>query len=364
MDDKQVKELLDKYNAGRCSNEEKAWLETWYLEHNQELPHGLSEQHIEQATDNIWMRLDEPKTRGHLIPMIIRYAAAASIIIAVSAGGYFVLHKPQPKQQTAQFIENDIKPGHNQATLTLANGQKIVLIQGLKGRLAVQNSTVISAMHNTITYAANKSGDKFSYNTLTTARGEQSPLPLVLADGTKVWLNAESSITFPTAFNRKERIVKVTGEVLFEVAHNVRQPFKVQTEKQTIEDIGTTFDVNAYADEAFTKTTLVEGSVKVNGITLKPNEQTDGNHIKTVNAKSYTAWKNGDFDFEDENIQSIMRQLSRWYNIEVIYEGNITSDGLTAQITRNRNISGILHILQNTQTVKFKIEGRRVTVIE
>jgi len=180
----------------------------------------------------------------------------------------------------------------------------------------------------------------------------------------KFWLNAQSSITFPTAFNGKERIVRITGEALFEVAHNAEHPFKVQTEKQTIQDIGTTFDVSAYADEPTTKTTLIEGKVKVNDMFLEPGQQSDGIHIKTVNTRRYTAWKNGDFYFEDDNIQTVMRELSRWYNVKINYEGDMTTESFDAQISRNKNISAVLNILENTKGVHFKIEGRRVTVIE
>jgi transmembrane sensor len=262
------------------------------------------------------------------------------------------------------IAKNDIPPGHSQATLTLANGQQILLTKGLYTNLT-QGTTAIK-INNGITYSTGLKGDAAttSYNTLSTANGEQSPYPLVLPDGSKVWLNAQSSITFPTAFNGRERIVKVTGEALFEVSHNAKQPFKVQTQKQTIEDIGTIFDVNAYADEPTTKTTLIAGKVKVNDMLLAPGEQTDGSHIKTVNTKRYTAWKNGDFYFEDDSIQTVMRQLSRWYNIEIAYEGNITKDGFNAQISRSKNISAILHILENTKGVHFKIEGRRIIVIE
>jgi ferric-dicitrate binding protein FerR (iron transport regulator) len=248
----------------------------------------------------------------------------------------------------------------------LANGKKIILTKGLNGLLARQGGTSVSATAHNITYTAStaKHGDQISYNTLSTARGEQSPYPLVLEDGTKVWLNAESSITFPTAFTGKERTVKVTGQARFEVAHNAEHPFKVQTEKQTIEDIGTVFDVNAYPDEPATLTTLVEGKVKVNSLVLSPGQQTDGTHIKTVDVNQFTAWSHNDFNFHDENIQSIMRQLTRWYNIEVTYEGTITTAGLNAHLTRSRNISSVLHVLERTKGVHFKIEGRRVTVIE
>jgi len=148
------------------------------------------------------------------------------------------------------------------------------------------------------------------------------------------------------------------------VAHNARQPFKVQTEKQTIEDIGTAFDVNAYTDEPATKTTLIEGSVRVNNLVLKPNEQTDGKNIKTVNTEMITAWKNGRFHFEGDDIQTVMRQLVRWYNIDVTYQGEPTKNVFYAGISRQRNISAVLKLLENTNGVHFKIEGRRVIVIE
>ncbi|WP_183573619.1 FecR family protein [Mucilaginibacter sp. X5P1] len=294
-----------------------------------------------------------------------RFAAAASIVMCISFGGYYFLHKHQ-SEQTA-YYKNDILPGHNQATLTLANGKKIILIKGLSGTLAQQGNTLIGVNgQSAIAYTAagTNANLSVSYNTLSTAVGEQSPYPLLLADGTKVWLNAQSSITFPTAFNGKERIVRITGEALFEVAHNADHPFKVQTEKQTIEDIGTTFNVNAYVDEPTTKTTLIEGKVKVNGMFLEPGQQSDGSHINAVNTRRYTAWRNGDFYFENDNIQTVMRQLSRWYNIEINYEGDITTNKFYAQISRSKNISAILHILENTKGVHFKIEGRRVTVIE
>jgi len=308
-----------------------------------------------QINEKINMRAPYKMVR----PLWTRFAAAASIVLCISFGGYYFLHK----QQTT--YKNDVAPGRDQATLTLANGQKILLTKGLYRQLA-QGATAVQ-INNGITYTTDvtaKEKVETTYNTLSTAIGEQSPYPLILPDGSKVWLNAQSSITFPTAFNGKERIVKITGEALFEVAHNAKHPFKVQTEKQTIEDIGTTFNVNAYADESITKTTLIEGKVKVNGMLLDPGQQSDGSHIKTVNTRRYTAWKNGDFYFEDDNIQTVMRELSRWYNVKVNYEGDMTTEGFDAQISRSKNISAILQIFENTKGVRFKIEGRRITVIE
>lgn len=374
MDKDRINYLYAQYRAGKLTADESLEWEA--------LVAG-SDEALGELMEELWNRADdtpgmEPAEAMEAYARIIahpqlqrskarvwpRIAVAASVLLALSSGVYFFLHKPV-EQQGSALVKNDIAPGHNQATLTLANGQKIILTKGLTGQLAVQNNTTINATQNNITYnAKEKSSDLVSYNTLTTARGEQSPYPLVLADGTKVWLNAESSITFPTAFNQKERIVKLSGEAYFEVKHNDQQPFKVQTDKQTIEDIGTSFDVNAYADEPTTKTTLIEGSVKVNNITLKPNQQTDGTHIKTVDTDIITAWKNGKFHFEGENIQTVMRQLARWYNIDVRYEGALPSQGFYAGISRNRNISEILKQLEKTQGVHFKVEGRRVTVID
>jgi len=365
MSYERAKELFAKYKNEVATDEEKALVEKWLFGYNNETGE-LSDEKIESISREVWSRLPQPVLSPiHRLTVWTKVAAAASVILALSFGGYFLFQK-QKSQQIA-YYKNDIPPGHNQATLTLANGKKIILVKGLSGTLAQQGSTQIGVNgQSAIAYTATGANvnEPVVYNTLSTAVGEQSPYPLILPDGSKVWLNAQSSITFPTAFNGKERIVRITGEALFEVAHNAEHPFKVQAEKQTIEDIGTTFDVNAYSNEPATATTLIEGKVKVNGMFLEPGQQSDGSHIKTVNTKRYIAWKNNDFYFEDDNIQTVMRELSRWYNIEINYEGSIPTESFDAQISRNKNISAVLHILENTKGVHFKIEGRRVTVIE
>jgi len=351
-----LKELLAKYKAGTCTEAEKALLENW-IANSSFADFQLSETDMEADLAFISANLPLRKNVRRLWP---RIAAAASILVILSAGVY-ILFKPKAVQQTAQLVKNDVAPGHNQATLTLANGQKIVLTKGLSGRIAVQNQTVISAGQNTITYKATPSEDQLVYNTLSTARGEQSPYPLVLADGTKVWLNAESSITFPTVFNQKQRIVKLTGEAYFEVKHNAAQPFEVQAANQTIEDIGTEFDVKAYGDEA-TATTLVEGSVKVNHTLLKPGEEFINDKVGTASLKEVLAWKDGYFRFNDAPITAIMKELARWYDIEVVYDGAVPQDHFSGKISRYRNISAVLRMLEKTKHVHFKVEGRRVTV--
>lgn len=362
---KKTAELIDRYLQGLCTPEECAIVETVYKQYARQKPFRENDIDFTRIGEDSFLKISAAIDAQQRRParLWLRIAAAASVLLFITVGGYFIWHK-NAVDSNLYIAKNDIPPGHNQATLTLSNGQKIILTKGVYKNLS-QGTTAIN-INNGVTYTAglNKDAGAISYNTISTENGEQSPYPLILPDGSRVWLNAKSSITFPTTFNGKQRIVKLTGEALFEVAHNARQPFKVQTQKQTIEDIGTIFNVNAYTDELATKTTLIAGKVKVNNLLLEPGQQTDGNQIKAVNIKRYTAWKNGDFYFEDDSIQTVMRQLSRWYNIQISYEGHMPTDGFTAQISRAKNISVILQLLENTGGVHFKIEGRRITVIE
>ncbi|WP_158798372.1 FecR family protein [Pedobacter sp. L105] len=359
MSQKKENSLFDRYKNGAATEEEKALVEKWLINFNEE-PVEFSDEHLEKISQEVWAKLPHQEvTKVRRFPIVKRLAIAASILIAISAGTYFIQRKPATQPQQVSNIEQ----GRNQATLILANGKKIILKQGLNGALAQQGQTSITANNERIVYSAGQQQEtKNFYNTLTTARGEKSPYPLVLADGTKVWLNAESSLSFPVAFSGRERLVRLTGEAYFEVEHNAMQPFKVQTNKQTIEDIGTSFNVNAYADEPKSVTTLIEGSVKVNNAILKPNEQTDGDKISRVNTGQFIAWKNNDFDFEGDRIEAVMRQLSRWYNIEVVWDGPVTDNVFYATLTMQHPITKVLKILEKTEGVHFKVEGRRVIV--
>ncbi|MDB5150301.1 MAG: hypothetical protein JWQ57_4321 [Mucilaginibacter sp.] len=389
-DQQKVTELFHKYLDRTASDDEKQEFLEYvddpaYFELIQQLisdnyeyqeePAGLSETAKARVLHFIFKEAETVSSSPKVFRLWPRIAAAASIITIFSFGGYFILHKKTPVPQTAVLIKNDIAPGRNQATLTLANGQKIVLTRGLSGQLAKQNQTTINASQNNIIYQTNdQSGGADTYNTLNTAIGEQSPYPLVLADGTKVWLNAASSITFPVAFGGKERLVKITGEAYFEVVHKQNQPFRVETATQTVEDIGTRFDVNSYSDEPVIKTTLVEGAVNVqinhtnNRVKLDAGQQAqltaDHFQVQPVNTRRVTAWKDGNFRFQNDDIQTIMRQLARWYNIEVRYQGTPPKDKFSGRISRSSPISAVLHMMELTNHVHFKIEGRRVTVIQ
>jgi ferric-dicitrate binding protein FerR (iron transport regulator) len=270
---------------------------------------------------------------------------------------------------------HDIAPGGNKAILTLANGKKISLTDAKNGTIAQQAGIQVNKTKNgqlvyivgTASGPAAGSGKaaEAAYNTIETPRGGQ--YQVVLPDGSKVWLNAASSITYPVVFNKNNRTVKINGEAYFEVIHHADAPFKVQTNNQTIEDIGTHFDVNAYNDEPNTKSTLLEGIVKVNNITLKPGQQavTTANQTKVVDAdlEATIAWKNAMFRFDSEKLGTIMRQVARWYDVEVTYEDESLKDkSFGAVTTRFANASQLLHKLELTGVAKFRIEGKKIIV--
>jgi transmembrane sensor len=374
MQQPDIQKLLNKYLSGTCTQKEQGLLETWYLKQKgQDLP-TISQFKKNKQLDEVWKSLPIHEEKIHKINYWPRIVAAASIILCFSFGGYFLLHeRPEPK--VARNKPYDIAPGRNQATLTLANGQKILLTKGLNGKLAQQGNSVVQVNSgNAIAYTVNSGNPadrKVEYNTLSTKNGEQSPYPLVLSDGSKVWLNAGSSVTFPTAFYGKDRMISITGEAYLEVVHNAVKPFQVSVKDQIIQDIGTHFNINAYDDEKVIKTTLLEGSVKVSknnlSVILKPGEQSQirasSPNIKIIrdaNIEETIAWKNGYFRFKDEKIESVMRKLARWYDVDVQYQGPVSNEEYNGTIARIKNISQVLKMLGATNTVQFKVEGRRV----
>ncbi len=307
-----------------------------------------------------------------------RWLAAASVLLLLSTAGYYISSRlQQPGMHIAGQRQQDIMPGRNQATLTLADGSKITLNRELHGKLAQQGHTTITASgQQGVVYTAGATGQTAStvYNTLSTARGEQSPYPLTLPDGTKVWLNAASSITFPIVFNAHTRAVKITGEVYFEVAHQDNYPFQVAVQDQVVEDIGTHFNINAYEDEPVLKTTLQEGSVRIirgsQQLTLAPGQQAinlpgDSIRIVEVDAVASIAWKEGLFRFNSEDLGSIMRNIARWYDVDVEYaDPSAKALRFGAVAARFNNVSQVLHMLELTREVHFTIEGKKILVIK
>lgn len=303
---------------------------------------------------------------------MVRWAAAAAILLFISIGAYFITYH-KPVRQVVQNQIHDIAPGSNKAVLTLANGTKIILNDAQNGKLANQGNTTISKKNGgEIIYDASKAhsaGRSVQYNTMNTPRGGQ--YHLILADGTNVWLNAASSIKFPTAFTGNDRRVEITGEAYFEVAHNAAKPFRVTSSGQTVEVLGTHFNINAYADEPSVKTTLLEGKVKIRAANnqvrlLQKGQQAVLNPLEfkvtPIETEAAIAWKNGLFTFEDDDIQHIMRMISRWYNVDISYSGPPVDDIFSGSISRFSNASEVLKTLQLTGKVHFKIQGRQIIV--
>jgi transmembrane sensor len=377
-----LQELAHKSKQGGLTDEEQAFFDTWYNSYKDELLE-LPEDYARNSNvirdrmlKNLKQRVKADKTQhGRIIPIYWRRTAvAASILLCLGLGFYeYTAHQ---YKTTAPIVARtkvlDLPPGSNQATLTLAGGRKIILTNQLQGQIATQGNTAIQAKSGTIAYNATSNDQAaIAYNTLSTTRGQQSPVPLVLADGTKVWLNAASSITFPTAFNEKNREVKITGEVYFEVVHNENKPpLRIIANGQVVQDIGTKFNINAYSDEPVVKTTLLEGSVQLsagNAVkTLKPGQQAkvkDGTIkiIPDADTEEAIAWHKGLFKFNDADIPSVMRQLARWYDVDITYEGKVSARQFSGKIYRNISALKVSDILSYND-IHFRIEGKKIIV--
>jgi len=367
MQEQDIKALLDKYRAGTITDAEKAILDEWYLHVAADRSEELSDEErletFDQVLANLQSVIDEKKTR-RLWP---RIAAAASVLLVLSAGGYFVFHqKPQPL--IAQVQKTDLLPGNQSAVLQLSNGQQISLNAAKAGKIAVQgNTSITKTADNKVVYSAAAPAAELLYNTVTTKRGNF--YPLTLSDGTVAILDAGSSIKYPVAFVGKERRVEITGQVYFEVKHNAGMPFRVSVKGQTIEDVGTHFNINAYDDEPNIKTTLIEGSVKIGQTTLTPGQQaiiTNGRiNVKKVNIEQVIAWKEGLFNFEGLPLADAMRQISRWYDVEVEYPDGMPKTVFHGEMHRNVNASQVLEVLKFFK-VNFQIvqgsDGKKILV--
>jgi len=378
MDKRILDSLIDKVNNGTATDDDlKAY--NAYLNQATNASDSWNEQLLGKEDSLEAELLYRINTGIGQKPVIVirlwpRIAVAASILLFLSIGGYFLLPKQAPRKQIVhnQPLRNDIAPGGSKAILTLANGKQIVLNNAQNGALAQQGAITISKTQSgQIVYTAGapttQNPQLITYNSIETPRGGQ--YHLTLSDGTNVWLNAASSIKYPVVFAGNERRVEITGEAYFEVEHIAAKPFRVVCNGQTVEDLGTHFNINAYSDEKAVKTTLLEGSVRVSSAgrnqMLKPGEQSlleNGNiRIADVDVNEVIAWKNGFFQFKDDNISDIMRQLGRWYDVSIKYEGNVPEREFSGEIPRNVNVSQVLDIL-SFEKIHFKIEGKTIIV--
>jgi len=381
MIEKDAKKLLEKYRSGTLSTEERALLESWYIDYysNSAKP-MFSDEDLQNDLDEIYKSLPLPERSERRLlgkPMIRISLYAASITIFLVAGIFVLKNKKNHNQNFAAVRQTEIKPFNGSAVLTLANNKKIVLDNDPAGNVAQQGGiTVKKKSVGLLTYQVNDKGlpnnTLVEFNTISIPQGRQ--FQVILSDGTKVWLNAMSSIRFPTVFKGGFREVEITGEAYFEVVKNAKMPFRVICNSQIVQDLGTHFNINAYPEEHAVETTLLEGAVKVSlgdgqFKVLKPGQQSavvKENNILTVkdcDVEETVAWKDGYFQFKDTDLRSIMNTLSRWYNVEIVYQ-NINPD-LTfgGSISRSKNLSQVLRILELTGNVQFKVEGRRVTVM-
>lgn len=317
----------------------------------------------------------------HRIPFLRKwYWAAASIILALAIGTIFW---PGNKKDTSSVITAaDIQPGKDGAILTLADETQVVLDSLGNGVVAMQNGTQVVLKNGQLTYGltGNAAGG-ITYNTMSTPKGRQ--FSLVLADGTRVWLNAASSLRYPTVFSGAERQVTVTGEAYFEVAQDAERPFYVSVNgKAAVKVLGTDFNVNAYEDEHSLNTTLLKGSISITRISpgsllpdqpaiLQPGQQArmaasgadENKEVKVVEAdiSKVMAWKNGLFNFEDLSLEEAMRQVARWYDVEIVYEGVVPKTRFWGKLSRNKPLDAVIRAVQDAD-VHCTLEGRRLII--
>ncbi len=308
-------------------------------------------------------------------------AAAASLLLLLTAGWWFLAGNQRP-QKTASISQNNttvILPGSNKAILTLPNGSAITLDSANNGALTRQGAIQVINQDGRLNYTHlptyNNATATALYHTLSTPRGGQ--YMLVLEDGTRVWLNAASSIRYPAEFGDSARNISVTGEAYFEVAHRVRNgkkiPFIVTTGNMQVEVLGTHFNINAYTDEQSINTTLLEGKVQVHSrykaVILEPGQQArleptgNLNVVNNVNTEEVIAWKTGYFQFNRASISAVMRQVARWYDVDVTYEGNIPNRQFGGKISRNSSITEVLKILELSK-VHFRTEGKKIIIAD
>lgn len=373
----ETQELLDLINADRNSEDiqllmQEAW-ETFSSE-QKVFSKEKSEEILSKA-----LRSDRKKAAPtrKLIYNWTQIAAAAVLILVTGGAYWFYTYQNHPdKKKFSSNVKSrsqDLLPGGNKALLTLADGSQLVLDESNTGKLATQGNTeILKHEDGRLDYSySDKAGVQAAplYNTLSTPRGGQ--YQVALPDGTRVWLNAASSLRYPASFTGKKRIVYLEGEAYFEVAKNAAKPFHVEVKGLDVEVLGTHFNINAYHDEIYAKTTLLEGAVKVKRgdvqKLLSPGQQAvsgSSGPLKVIAADSdeVLAWKNGYFYFNKSTLPEIMRQLSRWYDVDIRYEGTIPDRIFGGEISRSSNASEVLKILELSK-VHFRIEGKYIIVM-
>lgn len=373
-----IARLAAKWEKQTITPAEELELNAWYQEHQDEQIH-LPANFVRSETSHeqrIWNAIQEEiAVKPAVVPLLKQHwlgkiAAAAALIMVIAAGMLFYTHNKVSSDVVA--AKNEVAPGKVGATLILANGKRIKLSDATNGELAKEAGVVITKSENgeLIYEIKDNSGEPDKVNTLMTANGETYKLRL--PDGSFVWLNSASSLTYSSRLvENGKRIVKLQGEGYFEIAKDKSHPFIVATDKQNVEVLGTHFNINSYPDEAMVTTTLIEGSLSVTSGKLKqlikPGEQAANNgtniQVNQVNPENILDWKNGDFNLDELDFRVAMRKIARWYDVEIFYDAsvpqNIKSGGW---ISRRRNLSAVLRHIESSGQVHFKLAGRKVYV--
>ena len=395
MNKEEFQRLLDKYLAGNSSADEEQQLLSYYRSFQGQLTGPRASNESGQLEEAMWQEITArtlANSRVHKLPTADAQAQratkrsrqwlsyAAAVLLLLTGAGLFIVFKNKPSAPAltgAKQPVNDLLPGSNKAILTLGDGTSIVLDNSANGVISQQgDARVTKSADGTLTYTASgHTGTAIVYNTMRTPRGGR--YQVTLPDGTIVWLNSASAITYPTAFTGTERKVTVNGEAYFEVAKRAGQSFRVIAGNTEIQVLGTHFNINAYPDEASLKTTLLEGSVKVvkneQAVLLTPGQQAvvntnqpgTGSNVSVVKAadiEQVMAWKNGLFSFKNADIATVMRHLARWYDVEVVYEGEIPGNRFEGDIPMDAPASQVLRVLQKNN-VHFRINGNKIVVM-
>ncbi|MDQ2719354.1 MAG: FecR domain-containing protein [Bacteroidota bacterium] len=377
MEQNRLDTLFNKYHEGTLSPLEKQELDDWFHGLNLGKPdfniwitkEGGGESYSDQRFQMLKQQIVSNQKSARIIPM--RWlAAAASILIIITTGIYFL--RPAKHIQALVFKNKPVLlPGLNNATITLSNGKKVTLYTGEKGLIAKEaNVSVQMDSNGTISYAGKNENHLLAYNKINTPRGGHTTT-IKLPDGSLAILDASSSIKYLVSFAKNERRIEVTGQVYFEVVHDVARPFRVTAAGQTVEDLGTHFNINAYSDEPEMKVTLEQGRVKImkgdKSVILVPGQQsltdyiTGTMSIKNVDTGEELSWINGKILFGSKNIQQIMRQVSRWYDLDVEYQGIVPKQTFTGGITKSDDLSNMLKILE-LNGIKCEISGRKLII--
>jgi ferric-dicitrate binding protein FerR (iron transport regulator) len=387
LDPNEVNRLAKKYLEGLASEEEKKLLHDWYDNINDsETELVITNEPKTNDTVGAEMLAElrkmiaseeeaQAETKIHKIKWY-RVAAAAAVIIALGSVAWFTLRTNSEKHiATVTHVEQQevTAPQRARAVITLANGQHIYLDSAAKGSLATQgNSRLVKVSDRQVAYVGIPDTHEVIYNVLTVPRGSRI-VSLTLSDGTVVWLNAESSLRYPVVFNGPDRTVEVTGEAYFEVAKDPTRKFFVKSSSLTTEVLGTHFNVNTYDDEASMKVTLLEGSIRVaakdnvHAVRLRPGQQaevsgpSDVRILENVDIEEVMAWKNEYFMMKGTSLASLMRQMARWYDVEIVIKGNLSDKKFGGAISRNVNLPTMLEALKQNG-VNSQTNGRIVTI--